>query len=112
MEWLDKATQAILSLIAHREVLAIALGILISLGGTQMVKMQFSDHLTRLRVTMLAFPLGFVPTFLIFPAQYGWQLRAMFGAAVGVCAPYIYKVAVWAIEKKWPNAANRISADL
>lgn len=112
MEWLDKATQGILSLIAHREVLAIALGLLISIGGTQYVKFQFTDHLTRLRLNLLALPLGAIPTFLIFPIEYGWQLRAVFAAAVGVSAPIAYKGVIWAIGLKWPQLADRASADL
>lgn len=112
MELLDKITKGILNLIAHREVLALALGLLISLCGTQFVKVQFTDKVTRLRIALLALPLGAVPTFLIFPAEYGWQLRAVFGAAVGVCSPIAYKVIVWAIGKAKPDLAAKLSADL
>lgn len=112
MELLDKITAAILNLIAHREVLAIALGLVISLCGTQMVKVQFPDKLNRLRVNLLAVPLGFIPTYLIFPEAYGYELRVTFALAVGVSAPYVYKIAMWAIGKANPELAARFSADL
>lgn len=112
MEWLDKATQAILSLVAHLEVAAVVLGFAVSLGVTQVVKGLFTDNLTRTRVNLLAILLGGATCFAIFPAAHGAALRAGFAGAVGLLSPLFYKAVTWAIAQKWPNLANKASADL
>lgn len=112
MEWMDKATKAILDLIAHREVLAIVLGVLASFGITQTIKTYIASVQTRLRVNALAIVIGAAVSFSIFPAEHGLAVRSGFALVVGLLSPLAYKAAMWLIAKKWPDAADRLSADL
>lgn len=112
MEWLDKATKVIYNLLAHREVLAIVLGVLVSFGITQTVKTYVNHVKTRLQVNALAILIGAGVSFSIFPAEHGIPIRAGFALAVGLLSPMAYKAVMWLIGKRWPDAASRMSADL
>lgn len=112
MEWLDKARAAILNLIAHREVAAVVLGFLASVGVTQAVKEFFADTLTRRRAQALSIALGCGICFWIFPPAHGPAMRVGFAVVVGLLSPLAYKLIKWGIGLKWPQLAERASADL
>lgn len=112
MEWLDKFTAALKVLLAFREAFALIAGTIIAIAGTQYLKHQITNILTRRRIVLLTLPLGFLPCYLIWPVEYGPEIRAVMGVLVGLTAPIIYKGAMWLIALKWPDFVARRSADL
>lgn len=112
MEWLNKFTEALKVLLAFREAFALIAGTIIAIAGTQYIKFQFTDMLNRRRIVLCTLPLGFLPCYIIWPAEYGWQIRTVMGLLVGFSAPLVYKAGIWLISLKWPEFAARRSADL
>lgn len=112
MEWLNKFTEALKVLLAFREAFALIAGTIIAIFGTQIAKFQITNMLNRRRILLCTIPLGFLPTYIIWPPEYGWEIRAVMGVLVGVTAPAVYKVCIWLIALKWPNFAARRSAGL
>jgi len=105
MSILQSILDGITAVVANLYFAAIFLGLVISLAGTQWIKFNLPvPH--RWLVRAVGLPLGMIPTWLIWPDQFGWA----WGLAVGFGAPWVYKGAVALISMKWPEFAARLSA--
>jgi len=90
---------------------AAIVGLFLSLAATQSLKPWLVEILEpqrqRITIRALAFVTAALPVLLMEPSRWG-VIVAVF---VGCASPTIYHVASWAVAKRWPDLAERLSAD-
>jgi len=100
--------------VANPYFVALGLSLVISLAGTQWLKFRLvvpvryaSYH--RWWVRVISLPLGFVPTFLLWPGTPAEA--AMWGLAAAFSGPFVYKVFMSTLYKFFPHLEDKTSAN-
>lgn len=98
---------------AYPQVRAIVIGLVISWNGTQIVKnapflVAQLEGRRRFNTRMIAFFLGFVPSALLWAAEF--HERVLVGAAVGLAAPTIYTYGARVLYHYFPWIEPKMSA--
>lgn len=106
----DSIIKAFEVLLEHREALAVLLGLLVAIGGTQYVKRLEWTTSNRWWIRAIALPFGFFTTFFTWPIHQFTALRFFVALAVGMCAPMIYQGVTLALYHKWPQLEKHLSA--
>lgn len=99
--------------LAHAEVRAIVIALVISWNGTQLVKnaptLVDSDEAVRRRTTrLIAFVLGFLPALLLWPGRNAEAV--VYAIACGLAAPTAYTIAARVLYHFWPWLEPKMSA--
>lgn len=102
------------TLLASPHAVAIFLGLIISWFGTQWMKFRLPlppvwSARRRWMVRLASLPLGFVPTFLMWPGVR--HERAMWALGVAFAAPTVYRLVTAVLYRFWPDLETRLSAD-
>lgn len=100
-------------LFTDQRFMAVLLGLIISLAGTQFVKFRLpwppaweASH--RWAVRAVSLPLGLIPTWRLWPDD--GHVGFYVGLAVGFGAPTAYRIVTALIYRKWPDLEARWSA--
>lgn len=109
---IDSILTALSSLLASPHAVAIFLGLIISWFGTQWLKFRLPLPPTwnmrrRWMVRLASLPLGFLPTFLLWPGLP--RERAMWALGVGFAAPTAYRLVTAVLYRFWPDLERRLS---
>ena len=99
------------TLMAHREALAVLLGLLVAIAGTQYLKRLKCTPSNRWWVRAMALPLGFATTYFTWPIHELNALRFFTALAVGLMAPLVYQGVTLALYWKWPQLEKHLSAE-
>jgi hypothetical protein len=114
IDWIDHALRMIdLQLGMPTAVRALVVGLVCSWGLTQLLKFlphlaAFGDHAFRWSVRVLAFCLGALPTWALWPEA--GSAGVWMALAVGIMAPTAYTVGVRTVAHFWPWMSDRVSA--
>ena len=106
----DSILKAFDTLLLHKEALAVLLGLLVAIAGTQYVKRLKWTTSNRWWIRAIALPLGFFTTFFMWPVHQFNATRFFVALAVGVSAPMIYQGVTLALYWKWPQLEKHLSA--
>lgn len=115
IDWIDHALRMIDAELGQpTAVRALLAGFVVSWGLTQLLKYlphlrAYSDVQFRWAVRTLAFMLGALPTFLLWPGNELWA-GAIMAVLVGILAPVVYTVTFRAARHFWPWLADSVSA--
>lgn len=115
IDWIDHMLRLIDAELGQpTAVRALLAGFVVSWGLTQLLKYlphlrAYSDRQFRWAVRVLAFLLGALPTFLLWP-EHDLQTGALMALVVGVLAPTVYTVVVRAAVHWWPWLDDKVSA--
>lgn len=109
MDWLNSIADAL----ARSDVRGIVIALLISWGGTQLLKnaptlLRLSDRARVLRTRLIAFVLAAVPTTVLWP--YSMEERILLGIALGVASPTIYTTLARTLYHFFPWLEVKMSA--
>lgn len=102
------------ALLASPHAVAIFLGLIISWFGTQWLKFRLPlpdewNVRRRWMVRLASLPLGFMPTFLLWPGLV--RERALWALGVAFAAPTVYRLVTAILYRIWPDLENRLSVD-
>lgn len=111
LDWLNEFLAAIDAALAHGAALAIVIGLLVALAGTQYVKHLPIFPLGKWWIRSLSLPFGFVTTFFMWPDHQLTAVRIFLSLAVGLSAPYVYQLVTAILYWKWPTIEQRLSAN-
>lgn len=111
---IEQITSALAAFLASAHAVAIFLGLVIAWFGTQWLKFRLPlpaacGVMRRWIVRLASFPLGFVPTFLLWPGSI--RERALWAVAVAFAAPTAYRLATAVLYRYWPELESRLSLD-
>lgn len=111
---IDSIFSTLNTLLGSPHAVAIFLGLVISWFGTQWVKFRLPlpapwSVRRRWMVRLASLPLGFMPTFLLWPGAL--RERALWGLAVAFAAPTAYRLATAVLYRLWPDLEKRLSSD-
>lgn len=86
-------------------------GLALSLAATQSLKPWLVEiveaHRQRITIRALAFVTACLPVVILEPTKWG----IVAGLLVGCASPTLYNVSAWIVAKRWPDLAERLSAD-
>lgn len=111
VEWLDRLVESL----ARADIRAIVIALVVSWNGTQLVKhcpslTGLSEKHRRFGTRILAFVLGFLPAFMLYPIGAGAGERFWVAIAVGLASPAIYTYAARALYHFFPWLEPKMSA--
>ena len=107
----DSILQAFDTLLQHGFALSVAVGLVVSIAGTQYVKRLPWTTSNRWLIRAIALPLGFLPTYFMWPVHQFTAIRFFIALAVGLAAPLIYQGVTLALYYKWPQLEKHLSAE-
>lgn len=110
IEYLNAAT----AWLAHPEVRAVLVGLIVSWNGTQIVKnapwlVAKPNVARRWNTRAIAFVLGLVPTAILWPGRI--DERVLIGIAIGLAAPAIYTYGARVLYHYFPWLEAKMSAE-
>lgn len=107
---LNEALQAFETFLQHGYAVAIVLGWIIAIGLVQWIKRTpwYSDNKWAIRA--LAFPIGAVVTFFLWPVHTQNAVRYCMAFAVGVSSSWVYTGITKLIYWKWPHMRAKLTA--
>lgn len=109
IEWLNKFLET------PSAARAIVLGLLVSWGGTQIIKFsplvqKFPTDVARTATQVIAFLLAFVPTFLLWPPEGEAAMKFVMSVVVATWAPKAYTKASTFLYHFFPFLEPKLSA--
>lgn len=111
MSMLNGILNGLVALFGNAMAVSILFGLAISLAGTQWLKFRvpmresWQDEY-KWFVRLIAFPLGFFPTYYTWPAEH----KVWVALTVALTSPVLYKIAVAVLYWKWPQLEAKLSA--